>query len=118
MSDDADRDPVDEHREQWLRAAAEALAERQRIPAAEVNTDRCAERRGDLRLRLELCSLDELRVIGVLLARLELGRQRYGYLDLARDRRDFKRERAEEYVDLAIYDACDELDRAAKDGSQ
>lgn len=81
---------------------------------AEVDSDRCVERRLDLKARLELCSYDELRVISVILGRLELGRQRYGYLDLKRDDRDFKRERAEEYADAAIYDACDELDRAGK----
>ena len=80
---------------------------------AEVNTERCAERRADLAARLELCALDELRVIGVVLARLELGRQRYGYLDLNRDRRDWKREEAEEHIDAAVYRACDELDREA-----
>jgi hypothetical protein len=80
---------------------------------AEVDSERCTDRRADLRNRLELCSHDELRVLDVILGRLELGRQRYGYLDLGRDIRDFKRERAEEYVDLAIYDACDYLDAAA-----
>lgn len=59
--------------------------------------------------RLEQCSLDELRVLDVLLARLELGRSRYGHLDLARDQRDFRAEGAEELADLAIYRACDYL---------
>lgn len=76
---------------------------------AEIYAPRCVERRDDLERRLRLCSFDELRVLGVILSRLELGRERYGYLDLSRDRRDWKRERAEEYVDLAIYDACDVL---------
>lgn len=81
---------------------------------AEVNTDRCADLRRELAELQELASYDELRVLRVIVRRLHAGRQVYGYLDLARDRRDWKRERAEEYVDLAIYDACDELDRAAK----
>lgn len=84
----------------------------------ELFTGRCVERRLDLGTRLELCSYDELRVVDVILGRLELGRQRYGYLNLSRDRRNFKRERAEEYVDAAIYDACDELDRAAESAPQ
>ena len=71
---------------------------------AEVDTDRCVQLRVDLKGRLHLCSYDELRVLSVILGRLELGRGRYGYLDLKRDRRDFKRERAEEYVDAHIYD--------------
>jgi hypothetical protein len=81
---------------------------------AEVNTDRCADLRRELAVELDLASYDELRVIAVFVRRLAYGRNLYGYLDLHRDRRDFKRERAEEYVDLAVYDACIELDRTNK----
>jgi hypothetical protein len=55
--------------------------------------------------RLGACNLDELRVVDQLLVRLELGRDRYGHLDLAQ-RRDWARERAEEAADYAVYDAC------------
>lgn len=82
---------------------------------AEVNTERCDELRADLEARLELCAYDELRVVSKILGRLELGRQRYGYLDLARDRRNYKREEAEEHLDGAVYRACDELDREDKE---
>lgn len=79
---------------------------------AELSTERCDELRDDLEARLELCAYDELRVVSKILGRLELGRSRYGYLDLARDTRDYKREEAEEHLDGAVYRACDELDRA------
>lgn len=49
-------------------------------------------------------------MLDVLLARLEVGRERYGYLDLAKPR-DWQRERAEELVDAAIYNACDLLSK-------
>jgi hypothetical protein len=55
--------------------------------------------------RLGACNLDELRVLDQLLVRLELGRDRYGHLDLAQ-KRDWARERAEEAADYAVYDAC------------
>ena len=87
--------------------------ESSQLPAhsgSDVHTEPCRDRRVDLAARLELCSFDELRVIDKLLGRLELGRSRYGYLDLSRDRRDFKREEAEEHLDAAVYRACDELD--------
>ena len=83
----------------------------------EVDSERCDELRAELDAIQGRCCYDELRVLTVLARRLEVGRNRYGYLDLHSDRRDFKRERAEEYVDAAIYDACDllaEHDRAAK----
>jgi hypothetical protein len=59
-----------------------------------------------LAVRLRLCSEDELRVLDILLRRLELGRERYGYLDLSKPR-DWKLEGAEEILDFAIYEACD-----------
>lgn len=58
--------------------------------------------------RLMLCSLDEARVMDELLVRLEIGRDRYGYLDLA-TARDWEREEAEELLDAAIYRACRKL---------
>lgn len=56
--------------------------------------------------RLLSCAHDELRVLDAILLRLELGRDRYGALDLARDRRDWAREEAEEHVDALVYRAC------------
>ena len=61
--------------------------------------------RDEIANRLSFCSLDELRVLDVLLGRLELGRERYGHLDLTKPR-DWNREEAEEYADAAIYRAC------------
>ena len=55
--------------------------------------------------RLGACNLDELRVIDQLLVRLELGRDRYGHLDLSRAR-DWEREEAEELLDMQVYRAC------------
>jgi hypothetical protein len=64
--------------------------------------------------RLLSCNADELRVLDVLLGRLELGRDRYGFLDLARAR-DWEKEEAEEHADAAVYRACGVLaDRDAK----
>lgn len=63
----------------------------------------------DLARRLQLASIDELRVIDALLARLELGRERYGQLVLAKDRRDWRRERREELLDAIVYEIADEL---------
>jgi hypothetical protein len=69
------------------------------------------ERRGllaSLAGRLPAASHDELRVIDRVLGRLELGRDRYGLLDLAKPR-DWRRERFEERLDALVYDACEEL---------
>jgi hypothetical protein len=63
-----------------------------------------------LKQRLLLCSPDELRVLDVLLKRLELGRERYGLLDLSKPR-NWKREKAEEDLDSAIYEAADILSK-------
>lgn len=63
----------------------------------------------DLARRLQLASHDEARVIDRVLQRLELGRERYGELDLAKDARDWRRERFEELLDEIVYRACEEL---------
>jgi len=62
----------------------------------------------NIAIRLQACSVDELRVQDRVLGRLELGRQRYGDLDLSRPR-DWRRERFEERLDALVYDVCDEL---------
>ena len=66
-----------------------------------------------LKKRLELCSYDELRVVDVILARLELGRQRYGALDLSQPR-DWAKERAEELLDAHVYAACELISKQDK----
>jgi len=60
--------------------------------------------------RLLTCNEDELRVLDAILGRLELGRDRYGHLDLSKAR-DWDAEEAEELLDARIYRACDVLRR-------
>lgn len=62
----------------------------------------------DVARRLQLASLDEIRVADRVLARLELGRERYGLLDLAKPR-DWRRELREELLDSLVYDVAGEL---------
>ena len=66
----------------------------------------------NLASRLQPAGLDELRVIDRILGRLELGRQRYGELDLTAPR-DWRAERFEEQLDALVYQVCAEL--AAED---
>jgi hypothetical protein len=54
---------------------------------------------------------DELRVLTYIAERLVVGAQAYGDLDIATDRRDWKRERGEEAADLLVYSAIDSLKR-------
>lgn len=62
----------------------------------------------DIARRLQLASLDEVRVIDAILIRLELGRERYGLLDVSRVR-DWRKERREELLDVIVYDVAREL---------
>ncbi len=73
----------------------------------------------DLARRLHLASHDELRVIDRLLVRLELGRDRYGELDL-RKPRDWRRELGDELLDALVYDTAETLrnEDAAQAGLQ
>lgn len=50
-------------------------------------------------------SVDELDVLGWVAERLNLGRKRYGVLDLETDVREWVREAHEEAIDLAVYRA-------------
>jgi hypothetical protein len=59
-------------------------------------------KRASLASRLHLCNEDELDVLDVLLARVELGRDRYGSLDLGKAR-DWERDEAEELLDMRVY---------------
>lgn len=62
----------------------------------------------DLARRQQLASHDELRVIDRVLGRLELGRERYGRLDLAKPR-PWRREFGEEILDAVIYDTIETI---------
>lgn len=55
---------------------------------------------------------DERRVLLVLARRLLQGQRQYGRLDVAGDRRDWRRERAEELADALVYGAIAEVARA------
>ena len=59
---------------------------------------------------------DERRVLAVLAKRLRIGAETYGELDLARDGRDWEKERGEEVADLLVYSAFAELKRLAREG--
>lgn len=61
-----------------------------------------------LQRRQSSMNLDELRVVERITERLELGRVRYGELDL-RQPRPWRRELREELLDALIYDAAEEL---------
>jgi len=62
----------------------------------------------DLVRRLALASFDERRVVERILARLELGRQRYGELDISKPR-EWRRELSEELLDAVIYDTIEAI---------
>lgn len=63
----------------------------------------------DLARRFHLASLDELRVIDRIFLRLELGRDRYRPLDIATDKRDWRREFADELLDAVVYDTIETI---------
>lgn len=73
------------------------------------NPDRDRALQRSITSRLGLASYDELRVVDAILLRLELGRERYGALNLRADSRDWRREGDEELVDLAVYRACERI---------
>jgi hypothetical protein len=78
------------------------------VVIGELDTDReirAAALRRDMLRRLMFCNLDELRVLDMQLTRLELGRDQYGPLDLAKHR-DWPKEEAEEHIDAAFYRSC------------
>ena len=54
---------------------------------------------------------DELAVIDYVLSGLEYGAKLYGPLDLDADKRNWRRERAQECRDQVIYDACENIAR-------
>lgn len=68
----------------------------------------------DIMRRLRIAELDVVRVIDQVLLRLEKGRAYYGDLRLDTDKRDFKKEAAEELWDLMAYLAIDAVQAKAK----
>jgi hypothetical protein len=62
----------------------------------------------DLVRRLALAGRDEKRVIDSVLRRLEVGRERYGLLDVSKPR-NWRAERFEERLDALVYDVAEEL---------
>lgn len=46
---------------------------------------------------------DEIRVVEAVIARIRLGMERYGPLDIARNPKDWRKEASEEFLDGAIY---------------
>ncbi len=81
----------------------------------DVQEVRAAAMRRDIARRLALCNLDESRVVDRVLQRLELGRERYGGLDLSKPR-NWRKERFEERLDALVYDVAEEL--AAEDAER
>jgi hypothetical protein len=73
------------------------------------NQDAARGLRTNLCARLEAFSRDELRVVDRVMQRLELGRDRYGALDLAVDKRNWDQEADEERVDGLIYETCRDI---------
>jgi hypothetical protein len=70
------------------------------------------QRRGLLRDLAEVAqrlSDDELHVLVTIAVRAWVGQSRYGCLQLARDRRDFRREAFEEVADALFYTAAELL---------
>ncbi len=88
------------------------------LPLAGPGTD--ADAREPLEAALdETCEQlgdEELHVLVVLARRLLAGQRAYGRLDLANDRRDFRRERAEELADAMVYDAVAEVAATLRGG--
>lgn len=56
---------------------------------------------------LVVLNRDELRVIEFIATRLHLGQQRYGFLNVLTDSRNWKQEALEEAADGAVYEAID-----------
>ena len=52
---------------------------------------------------------DEVRVLTAIARRLAMGRRQYGPLDVQGDRRDWKREAAEELLDGCVYLAAETM---------
>lgn len=86
-----------------FRWAAEALTAAHKEIDPFANRHRVRDAAELLTASLGNLSGDELDVIGFVVQRLELGRVAYGQLEAGLDRRDFKREAAEEAADLLVY---------------
>jgi hypothetical protein len=66
---------------------------------------------------IEELGQDERRVLLALARRLLFGQKAYGRLDLANDRRDWRKERSLEIQDLLVYSAFEELKAEMSEGS-
>lgn len=73
--------------------------------------------RRDMARRLCMFGFDELRVVDSVMVRLELGRERYGNLDVSKPR-EWRRELREELLDALIYDLAEELARKDAERAQ
>jgi len=65
--------------------------------------------REQLNMVISQLAHDETRVLLWIANRLLAGQRGYGVLDIATDRRDWRKERGEEYCDALVYTACEEL---------
>lgn len=61
---------------------------------------------------IHLLGADERRVVGRIVDRLLLGQERYGELNLAVDKRNWRQEGAEELLDFLVYTAAREVAEA------
>ena len=52
---------------------------------------------------------DEMELVLRFMRRIHKGREDYGELDISSDRRDWRKERREELLDLVAYDLIDEI---------
>ena len=68
---------------------------------------------GELRNLAGKLNRDELRILVRITRRLLVGLERYGAMKLVKDRRDYKREAAEELLDWLVYTEM-ELERKAQ----
>jgi len=96
-----------EHARGDVVAVAVAVACARTVTAPTAEADPCAELDGIVR---EL-GTDEVKVLVAIARRLAMGRRVYGTLDIAGDRRDWKREATDEALDLAVYLSAELLRR-------
>ena len=70
-----------------------------------MQNDRTAELRGAITRESFSCNEDELLIVLYTLRRLRLGRERYGFMHVAEDKRDLSLEMFEEAADGTVYGA-------------
>ncbi len=89
------------------------MSESPELPTAAETPDALRVAR-DLAAVLAELGPDERRVLLALARRLLAGQHAYGLLDVARDKRDWRAERALEIQDLLVYTAIAEVAEAAR----